>query len=209
MNAVWSWVAQRLSPFLKPLLLELLEQDQSTRIESAQTALKQDKAILRKQLIEEVYSELAPQLQAQLSAQVADQVHDILNTKIRVWGDRDRLHIAPTAGAVNTLFNTASGHITLGEYTFTGHNVSLLTGTHDIQKKGVARMTGHPSEGRDIIIGKGVWICSNATVLGPCTIGDNAVVAAGAVVLSGTTVPAGAIVAGVPARVVQMIEFEA
>ena len=198
-------MAQRLSPFLRPLLLELLEQEKATRLESAQPTPEQQEEQLREQLYQEVSAAIAPQLQAQVTA----QVHDILNTQIRVWGDRDRLHIATTAATVNTLFNTASGHITLGDYSFTGHNVSILTGTHDIHQKNMARMADYPREGRDIVIGEGVWIGSNATVLGPCTIGNHAVVAAGAMVIAGTTVPAGAIVAGVPAKVIKMIELDA
>lgn len=49
-------------------------------------------------------------------------------------------------------------------------------------------------------IGERVWIGAKATVLAGVRIGDDAVVAAGAVVLE--DVPAGATVAGVPARVV-------
>ncbi len=52
--------------------------------------------------------------------------------------------------------------------------------------------------GGDIIIGPGVWIGTNATVLGPCRIGENAAIAAGAVVLH--DVAAFDLVAGVPAR---------
>ena len=58
----------------------------------------------------------------------------------------------------------------------------------------------YPKEGRDIVIGDGVWIASNATVLGPCTIEANAVIAAGSVVAPHTIVPAGCVYAGVPAR---------
>ena len=47
---------------------------------------------------------------------------------IRLWGDRKRLKIAPTAKVINTLFNTSSGSIEIGEYTFTGHNVRLSQG---------------------------------------------------------------------------------
>ncbi|MBR8429662.1 hypothetical protein K6Y76_22955 [Burkholderia cenocepacia] len=57
----------------------------------------------------------------------------------------------------------------------------------------------YPRDGRDIVIGKGVWIASNAIVLGPCTIGDNAVVAAGAVVTGGQ-LESGCLYAGVPAK---------
>ena len=50
-------------------------------------------------------------------------------------------------------------------------------------------------------IGRDVWIGANAVILGGVTIGDGAVVAAGAVVTK--DVEAGAIVAGVPAKVVK------
>jgi serine O-acetyltransferase len=50
-------------------------------------------------------------------------------------------------------------------------------------------------------IGDGVFIGAGASVLGPIHVGDRARIAAGAVVVS--DVPAGATVAGVPARVVE------
>jgi acetyltransferase-like isoleucine patch superfamily enzyme len=53
-----------------------------------------------------------------------------------------------------------------------------------------------------IIIGDDVWIATGATVLSGVHIGDGAVVGAGAVVTK--DVPAGAIVSGIPARVIKM-----
>ncbi|WP_420820778.1 serine O-acetyltransferase [Seongchinamella unica] len=50
------------------------------------------------------------------------------------------------------------------------------------------------------VIKDGVYIGANACILGPVTIGECAIVGAGAVVL--TDVPAGAVVVGVPARLV-------
>ena len=55
-----------------------------------------------------------------------------------------------------------------------------------------------------IRIGSNVWIGANCTILPGVTIGDDAVVAAGAVVRS--DVPPRAVVSGVPARVLKMIE---
>ena len=52
--------------------------------------------------------------------------------------------------------------------------------------------------------GKRVWLGANVTVLQGVTIGDNAIVAAGAVVTK--DVPANAIVGGVPAKMIKMIE---
>jgi acetyltransferase-like isoleucine patch superfamily enzyme len=115
-------------------------------------------------------------------------------------GDSAKVDIAHGAVLNDALLNVSSGRITIGEYAFFGHGVSLLTGTHDISERDLDRQQAIPTGGRDIHIGRGAWISSNATVIGPCAIGDHAVVAAGAVVTE--DVPSGAIVAGVPARVV-------
>lgn len=136
---------------------------------------------------ERVWRELAAEREAQL-------------TTLRVWGPEERLHIASTAVVNDALLNTVSGSITVEEHAFFGHGVALLTGTHDVSRTGLERQLAVPDDGRDIIVGAGAWIASRAIVLGPCRIGANAVVAAGAVV--STDVPAGAVVAGVPARVV-------
>lgn len=132
-------------------------------------------------------------------------VQEIINTQIRVWGDPQRINTSPTAQLANTLFNTSSGLIEVGDYTFMGHNVSLITGTHQYELLLSERMLNFPTYGRDIIIGKGVWIGSNAILLGPCKVGDHAVIAAGSVVLSGTNIPQGAIVAGIPARIIKTV----
>ena len=97
----------------------------------------------------------------------------------------------------NAVLNTVSGNIRIGDHSFLGSGVSLLTGTHDVALLERDRQYSAPAAGRDIVIGHGVWIASNATVLGPCTIGDHAVVAAGALVKS--DIPSGMIAAGVPA----------
>ena len=55
-----------------------------------------------------------------------------------------------------------------------------------------------------IVLGRNVWVGSNATILRGVTIGDNAVVAAGAVVAK--DVEANTIVGGVPARLLRRID---
>ena len=55
-----------------------------------------------------------------------------------------------------------------------------------------------------IVLGRNVWVGSNATILPGVTIGDNAVVGAGAVVTK--DVEANTIVGGVPAKLIKRIE---
>lgn len=123
-----------------------------------------------------------------------------------VFGDESRLEIAKTAVVNNALFNLSSGKVIVEDYAFFGHNVSILTGTHDYHRFDRARQIAVPCSGQDIIIGRGSWVGSGAIVLGPSVIGEHAVVAAGSVV--DADVPAYAIVAGMPARVVKTIDPE-
>ena len=117
-----------------------------------------------------------------------------------LWGDSERLHISELASVGSCFFNTNSGHITIGDYTFSGSGVSILAGSHDMRLAGLPRRDCELKEGCDISIGKGVWLASNCTILGPAVIEDNAVIAAGAVVTPGTHVPSGMVYGGVPAR---------
>jgi acetyltransferase-like isoleucine patch superfamily enzyme len=130
-------------------------------------------------------------------------VLDIIQRDIRIWGDPSRVTISKSARMVNTLFNVSSGTITIGEYTFAGHNVSLITGRHDYNLLEQSRMLNVPDRSFDINIGRGVWIGSNAIVLGPCSIGDHAVIAAGSVVTE--DVPPLTLVAGIPAKPIKCI----
>ena len=122
-----------------------------------------------------------------------------------LYGSTERLKISKNALVTNTLFNTYSGEILIGEHVFTGHNVSMITGAHNYNLKNAERKQVEPKEGNDIIIEKGVWIGSNAVILGPCKIGEHSVIAAGAIVTK--DIPSGVIVGGIPARIIQTISF--
>jgi acetyltransferase-like isoleucine patch superfamily enzyme len=124
--------------------------------------------------------------------------------RYRVHGDRSRLHIDPTAVVNDALFNLSSGEITVGRYAFFGHHVAVLTGTHDITTFGAERQQAIPKTGRDVVIEDGAWLASDVLVLGPCTIGANAVVGAGSLVMK--DVEPYAVVVGRPARLVRHLE---
>jgi acetyltransferase-like isoleucine patch superfamily enzyme len=125
-------------------------------------------------------------------------LQEILLKDPLIWGDPNRIKIAKSAIINNALLNVSSGEIIIGEYVFFGHNVCIITGTHDYNQFGLDRMRATPLNGHDIIIEDGVWLATNVTVIGPCRIGRNAVVAAGAVVTH--DVADYEIVGGIPAR---------
>jgi acetyltransferase-like isoleucine patch superfamily enzyme len=139
---------------------------------------------------------------AEVAAQVEAQKLDALY-RHRWHGDADRLRIHETAVVNNALFNVSGGTITVGKDAFFGHDVAVLTGTHDIEKFGRERQLGFPRSGRDVVIGEGVWLASHVLVLGPLTIGEHAVVAGGSLVRE--DVAPYTVVAGRPAKVVKTI----
>ena len=120
-----------------------------------------------------------------------------------VYGDPDRLHVHPTAILNNALINLSSGEVTIGEYAFFGHNVSILTGTHDWTKFGAERQVAVPKSGRDVVVEEGAWLSSHVIVVAPCRIGAHSVVGVGSLVLG--DVEPYTVVAGSPARVLRTI----
>jgi len=91
------------------------------------------------------------------------------------------------------------GGITIGDGALIGHNVVMATVNH-----GLSRKKRHGNFVAPIIIGKNVWIGSNATIIQGVTIGDDAVIAAGAVVTA--DVACGTVVGGVPAKFIKKID---
>jgi len=124
-----------------------------------------------------------------------------------IKGDAKRLILGQNCSTMNTLFNTVSGDIRIGDETIFGHHCMVLTGVHRFYQGKRAKLipdSEHfretPESGYDIEIGKGCFIGSGAIILSPVKIGDNVIVGAGAVVTK--DVPNGCFVAGVPAKIV-------
>ena len=134
---------------------------------------------------------------------LAPVVHDIRNNSISIRGDKRLVSIHGTARVQNALINVGCGKVTVEENAFFGYNVCLLTGKHDIEKFDKERKRAVAYEGCDIVIRRGAWVATNAIVLGPCEIGEHAVVGAGSVVTK--DVPAYHVVAGNPARLIRRL----
>ncbi len=139
-----------------------------------------------------------------LDAYLKEYLKKNLPTQYLIFGDESRLEIAKTAIINNALFNLSSGKIIVEDHVFFGHNVTLLTGTHDYNKFDRERQISYPESGRDIVIERGAWIASNAIILAPCRVGKHSVVAAGALI--NKDVPPFTVVAGVPAKVIKEIQ---
>ena len=90
--------------------------------------------------------------------------------------------------------------ISIGADCQIGPNVQLLTPIHPLEPG--ARRTGRESA-EPISIGDNVWLGGGVTICPGVTIGNDAVIGAGAVVTE--DVPAGALAAGVPARVIRQL----
>ena len=88
--------------------------------------------------------------------------------------------------------------MTIGDGCQIGHNVVFATLNHGLSPED--RQNTYPAP---IVLGRNVWVGSNATILQGVTIGDNAVIAAGAVVTK--DVEPATIVGGVPAKVIRRI----
>jgi maltose O-acetyltransferase len=92
--------------------------------------------------------------------------------------------------------------ITLGDDVVVGHGTSIVTSRHALGSSG--RRAG-VVVGVPVVIGSGAWVGANVTILPGVTVGPGAVVAAGAVVTA--DVPANAMVGGVPARPIRLLEL--
>jgi len=134
-------------------------------------------------------------------------VKDIVLNRPLVFESADgsnTLEIADNAVVNNALFNLSSGNIRIEDWAFFGHEVRLLTGTHDATKLERERQAVVPRKGRDITVKRGAWICSGAIIVGPCTIGEHSVVAAGSVVTK--DVAPFTVVGGMPAKVIRRLD---
>ncbi len=91
-----------------------------------------------------------------------------------------------------------TGRITFGQKCLLAPHVTITASNYGTAPGEF--IMDQPKIEEDIVIGSDVWLGANTVVLAGVTIGDGAIVAAGAVVTK--DVAAGAIVGGVPAKVI-------
>ena len=111
-------------------------------------------------------------------------------------GPRGRVRIGDYTAIVGGIFCT-DADIEIGSYSFVAHEVVLAdhAAAAPLERNG-----RHRARSENIRIGDNVWIGARAIILGGAVIGDDAVIGAGTLVAG--EVPAGAVVAGNPARLV-------
>lgn len=98
-------------------------------------------------------------------------------------------------------FTGGDSLIKIGDFCDISSSVSIVTGTHEIDKSGL-RIAGKGFS-RDVYIGNRVWIGYGVIILGNLTIGDNVIVAAGSVVTK--SLPSNSIYGGNPAKFIRAI----
>jgi acetyltransferase-like isoleucine patch superfamily enzyme len=128
--------------------------------------------------------------------------------------ERSKKHVTSwgeyTYGTPTILNYDGQSKVTVARYCSFAGNVTFLLGAN--HKKGIVpnyplsrvkpEATGADTNERgDIIIGNDVWIGYGATLIGPITIGNGAIIGAGAVV--NRDVPAYAVSVGVPAQTIR------
>lgn len=97
--------------------------------------------------------------------------------------------------------------VTIEDHVFVGHGVTFINDSYPRATTSAGKLqTADDWKVEKTVVKAGASIGSGATILSNVTIGERAIVGAGSVVTR--DVPAGAIVAGNPARVLRSIEHE-
>lgn len=114
---------------------------------------------------------------------------------------RNRMVIGARSWIGQQCFLHSAGGITIGVRVGLGPGARLLTSTHELPAARDAAIMDGPLRFAPIVLEDGCDVGVGATILPGVTVGRGAQIGAGAVVAE--DVPAGAIAAGVPARVLR------
>lgn len=129
--------------------------------------------------------------------------NNIIETPINTNCGGKNLHIG-TGVYINFGFSVVdNGNIYIGDNTFIGPNVNILTLNHAVE---VSDRQKGKIEIRDVFIGNNVWIGAAVVILPGVKIGDNSVIGAGSVVTK--DIPKNALAVGNPCKVIRQINKE-
>lgn len=110
-------------------------------------------------------------------------------------GEEGEVAIGSYCAIVGAIFST-NARVVIGDYSFIAHDVVIADSFAAVPFE--SRLS---APGTTVIsVGENCWIGARAVLLAGCKLGDNVIVGASAVV--NFEVPAGAVVAGNPARIV-------
>jgi acetyltransferase-like isoleucine patch superfamily enzyme len=116
-----------------------------------------------------------------------------------IAGEENLFRIDPTSHIKSGTFIDCSGGVTIGAHFHVGRGLTIFSSKHNY-KTDRAIPYDLVDLAAPVVIEDCVWAGANVSILPGVTIGEGAIIAMGAVV--SRDVPAGAIVAGNPARVV-------
>jgi acetyltransferase-like isoleucine patch superfamily enzyme len=116
-----------------------------------------------------------------------------------IEGDLSRFHIDATSHIKSGTYIECSGGVRIGRYFHAGRGLTIFSTNHNYRSDRMIPYDDVDVPG-PVVIEDCVWVGANVSIVPGVTIGEGAVVAMGAVVTR--DVPAGAVVAGNPARVI-------
>ncbi|MFM7196487.1 MAG: acyltransferase [Chloroflexota bacterium] len=128
------------------------------------------------------------------------EVRDRVRIGIAEVGERSgAFTLGPGSVVLSDTQVDCTASVTVGRRTHVGRRAQVFTHAHDVSRRSVPVLEA-PVTSASVVIGDDVMIYNDVVILPGVTIGDGAVVAIRAVVTR--DVQSGAVVAGVPARVV-------
>ena len=166
-----------------------------------------------RQLISDIQTENQPLVQ-ELNTQVQtvtntrqiveqltkEKIDDTVTINVPFQTDFGRhIHFGKHIYVNKDVFMVDLGGIFIEDDVLIGPRAKLISVNHPLKPA-----DRHKLELKSVTIKKNAWIGADATILPGVTVGENAVVAAGAIVSK--DVPANTVVAGVPAKVINIIE---
>jgi acetyltransferase-like isoleucine patch superfamily enzyme len=122
-----------------------------------------------------------------------------------ILGPLNKFRIAPTSHIKSGTYIECSGGVEIGSYCHVGRGLTIFSSNHNWRTTACLPYDD-VSILKPVLIGNGVWIGANVTILPGVSIGDAAIIAAGAVVAD--DVELGTVVGGNPAKVIAMRDIE-